>query len=89
MPTIRKLLGKIKFIIHITLISLIKIYRNLISPFFGNNCRFYPSCSLYAQIAIERFGVCYGVWLTVKRILRCNPWCDDGYDPVPESKYDR
>jgi uncharacterized protein len=65
---------------------IIKAYRNLISPFLGNNCRFYPSCSLYAQIAIEKYGVYYGLWLSCKRILRCNPFNQCGYDPVPEIK---
>lgn len=65
---------------------LITLYRNLISPFLGANCRFYPSCSLYAQIAIERFGVVRGLWLSLKRLLRCHPWNDkrDWYDPVPD-----
>jgi len=65
---------------------LIALYRNLISPFLGVKCRFYPSCSLYAQIAIERFGVMQGLWLALKRLLRCHPWSGkcDWYDPVPD-----
>ena len=62
------------------------LYRNLISPWLGANCRFYPSCSLYTQIAIERFGVLRGLCLASKRLLRCHPWhkqCD-WYDPVPD-----
>ncbi len=63
----------------------IKGYRVLISPFLGENCRFYPSCSLYGAIAIERYGVLYGAWLLIKRILKCHPWYQgEGYDPVPE-----
>lgn len=66
-------------------ILIIKIYQKLISPFLGDRCRFYPSCSLYAQIAIERYGFFYGGWLTIKRLLRCHPWYrGDSYDPVPE-----
>lgn len=71
-------------------ILLIKGYRVFISPFFVARCRFYPTCSLYAQIAIERHGFFCGAWLTIKRLLRCHPWYKgDGYDPVPERTYDR
>jgi len=63
----------------------IRGYRLFISPFLGNNCRFYPNCSLYAQIAIERYGIFYGAWLILKRLLKCHPWYGgDGYDPVPD-----
>jgi len=66
-------------------IFLIKTYRLLISPFLGDRCRFYPSCSLYAEISFERYGFFYGSWLTLRRLLRCHPWYrGDGYDPVPE-----
>ena len=47
-------------------------------------CRFYPSCSQYAYEAVERFGVMKGLWLAIKRISRCHPWNDGGYDPVPK-----
>lgn len=65
---------------------LIVLYRNLISPFLGANCRFYPNCSLYTQIAIERFGIIRGLRLASKRLLRCHPWNGrrDWYDPVPD-----
>lgn len=67
------------------ILLLIKVYKNFISPFLGNHCRFYPSCSLYAEIAIERYGVLWGGWLTLKRLLKCHPWYKgEGYDPVPE-----
>ena len=68
-----------------SVIFFIKAYRLLLSPFLGDRCRFYPSCSLYAELAFERFGFFYGVWLTVKRLIKCHPWYrGDGYDPVPE-----
>ena len=51
-----------------------------------NSCRFEPTCSNYAIIAIERFGVVKGSYLTIKRVLRCNPFCRGGFDPVPEKK---
>ncbi|MBU0745086.1 MAG: membrane protein insertion efficiency factor YidD [Gammaproteobacteria bacterium] len=66
-------------------ILLIKGYRFFISPFLGHQCRFFPSCSLYAQIAVERYGFFYGAWLVFKRIIKCHPWyTGEGYDPVPE-----
>lgn len=67
------------------LILLIKVYRVILSPFLGNNCRFYPSCSCYAQEAITRHGVFRGSWYAVRRILRCHPFCEGGVDLVPGS----
>lgn len=68
------------------LIALIGVYRYLISPLLGNNCRFYPSCSDYAQQAIQRHGACYGTFLAVRRLLRCHPWHPGGVDLVPECR---
>jgi len=76
--------GNAGFATKKTIILFIRGYRLLVSPFLGNNCRFYPSCSLYAQIAVERFGLGRGLWLAFKRVLKCHPWHSDGYDPVPE-----
>ncbi|NLC71638.1 MAG: membrane protein insertion efficiency factor YidD [Desulfuromonadaceae bacterium] len=66
-----------------TVVSLIRFYQIVISPIKGNTCRFYPSCSEYAREAIIRFGVLKGLWMAVKRILRCHPFHHGGYDPVP------
>ncbi|MDS4019107.1 MAG: membrane protein insertion efficiency factor YidD [Candidatus Competibacter sp.] len=66
------------------LIALIRAYQWFVSPLLGNHCRFYPSCSQYAREAIERHGTPRGVWLAVRRLLRCHPWHPGGVDPVPE-----
>ncbi|WP_367924590.1 membrane protein insertion efficiency factor YidD [uncultured Ruthenibacterium sp.] len=61
----------------------IKGYKKFISPLLGNNCRFYPTCSEYTMQAIEIHGVVKGILLGAWRILRCNPFCKGGIDPVP------
>jgi len=71
------------------LIGLIQGYRLFISPWLGPHCRFYPSCSEYAQTAITTHGVWRGLWLAIKRLLRCHPWHPGGFDPVPEFKEDK
>ena len=63
--------------------ALICGYQLLLSPFFGRQCRFYPSCSHYAREAIEVHGPLKGSWLALRRILRCGPWHPGGPDPVP------
>ena len=60
----------------------IKIYQYLLSPLITPSCRFYPSCSQYALTAITHCGVGKGLWLTCRRLLRCHPWSEGGYDPV-------
>lgn len=65
------------------LIWIIKAYRYVLSPWLGRQCRFTPSCSMYGLQAIEHHGAVRGSWLTCYRILRCNPFCEGGYDPVP------
>jgi putative membrane protein insertion efficiency factor len=67
------------------LISLIRIYQFLISPWIGQHCRFFPSCSNYAIEAIQRFGAGRGAYLTIRRLLKCHPWHHGGIDPVPEN----
>ena len=67
-----------------TLLQLpIRLYRWLISPMLGTNCRYHPSCSAYALEAIEKHGAARGSWLSVRRVCRCHPWGGDGHDPVP------
>ena len=67
-------------------LMLIRGYQLGISPLLGPRCRFYPSCSCYAHTAIERYGVLQGCWLGLKRVLRCHPFREGGYDPVPEKR---
>ncbi len=62
---------------------LIKFYRVFLSPLKPPSCRYIPTCSEYALIAIEKYGALKGGWLAVKRILRCHPFHKGGYDPVP------
>ena len=63
-------------------ISLINFYKYLISPLLGNNCRYLPTCSEYTKESVEKFGIIYGTWLGLKRIIRCHPWGKGGYDPI-------
>jgi putative membrane protein insertion efficiency factor len=65
------------------LIFIVKAYRLLLSPSLGGACRFEPSCSVYAIEALERHGAGYGSYLTMHRLVRCQPWCQGGHDPVP------
>jgi putative membrane protein insertion efficiency factor len=65
----------------------IRGYQLAISPMLGARCRFYPSCSCYAHTAVQRFGVLRGLLLSVRRIARCHPFCEGGYDPVPDEKF--
>lgn len=61
----------------------IRFYQLALSPLVGPACRFYPSCSQYALEAVSRFGVLRGGWLAARRLGRCHPWHEGGYDPVP------
>lgn len=70
---------------HIFL-ALIRFYQKFISPLKPRTCRFYPTCSHYGMEAIRRFGAIRGGWLTIKRIMKCNPFHPGGIDHVPEKK---
>ena len=67
------------------LVSLVRFYRRAISPLLPNTCRFYPSCSAYSIEALEKHGARAGIWMTIKRILRCHPLNAGGYDPVKKT----
>lgn len=62
---------------------MIRIYQFFISPILGPHCRFYPTCSAYALVALRRFGLLKGCCLILRRLLRCHPWHPGGVDPVP------
>jgi uncharacterized protein len=66
------------------LIALIKIYQIALSPYFGQQCRFTPTCSHYAIQALQTHGTFKGFWLTIKRLSHCHPWHRGGHDPVPK-----
>ncbi len=64
----------------------IRAYQYLLSPYFGNSCRYTPSCSQYAIEAIDQRGAIGGLYLAIKRLSSCHPWHAGGYDPVPNPK---
>ena len=68
------------------LIGFIKAWRALISPLYGQVCRYHPTCSAYALTAVTEHGALKGTWLSVRRIARCHPWGGHGWDPVPPRK---
>lgn len=70
-------------------VAILKVYRAVISPLYGDVCRYYPSCSHYTMQAIQQHGVARGTWLGTKRIARCHPWAEGGIDDVPERTHDR
>lgn len=74
-----------KIIVHIIILP-IKLYQFVLSPLLGPSCRFQPTCSNYALEAFKRYGIILGVWLTLKRVIKCNPWGGHGFDPVPKKK---
>jgi putative membrane protein insertion efficiency factor len=63
-------------------LDFLKLYKTFLSPFFPPACRFTPTCSEYAMQAVEKYGAIRGTWAAVKRILRCQPFCEGGHDPV-------
>ncbi len=64
-------------------IALIRFYQAAISPYLPPSCRYTPTCSAYGIEALQKHGPFKGLWLTIKRVLSCNPWGGSGYDPVP------
>jgi uncharacterized protein len=70
-------------------IGIFKLYQKIISPLTPPSCRFYPTCSHYGIDAVRKYGAIKGTYLAVKRILRCHPFNEGGYDPVPDEWNER
>jgi putative membrane protein insertion efficiency factor len=70
-------------------VLILRAYRAVISPLYGDVCRYYPSCSAYAMQAIQQYGVVVGGFLGVRRIIRCHPWAAGGVDDVPVKRRQR
>ena len=68
------------------LMCTIRAYQLVLSPLLGPRCRFHPTCSCYTLVAIERHGALRGLWLGARRLSRCHPFTEGGYDPVPDEK---
>jgi putative membrane protein insertion efficiency factor len=72
-----------KRVLRALILRIIRFYQRALSPLLGNNCRFHPSCSQYTYEAVERYGAAQGTWMGLRRICRCHPWHQGGFDPVP------
>lgn len=81
-------MAKINTVLTTLFIALIRGYQLVISPFLGNNCRYYPSCSEYAKDAILEYGIVKGLSMGGLRLMRCHPWHEGGFDPVPSKQTD-
>lgn len=69
-------------------VAILRLYRAVISPLYGDVCRYYPSCSQYALQAIQHHGVTRGVWFGSRRLARCHPWAEGGIDDIPRPRHD-
>jgi putative membrane protein insertion efficiency factor len=76
---------KLSAFLQKSLIFILQAYSYLLSPVFGRNCRFFPNCSKYAQLAIIEHGSFIGLYMTMKRLLCCHPWHPGGFDPVQKA----
>lgn len=90
MTIVEQIFKVLQGLIRGLMIGLLIVYRYTLSPILhmlapGSGCRFEPSCSAYALEAVRRHGPFGGAWLALKRLARCHPWGDSGYDPVPHS----
>lgn len=71
---------------QVVVVGALKFYKHWISPVLPSACRFHPTCSVYMMEAIERHGVRRGIWMGLKRLGRCHPFCEGGNDPVPSPR---
>jgi len=85
LSALRRLVRTIYRLPQKILVTLVKGYRLLLSPWLGSSCRFEPTCSAYSLQALQQHGAAKGSYLTLYRLARCHPWCNGGYDPVPPS----
>jgi uncharacterized protein len=69
-------------------VLILRVYRAVISPLYGDVCRYYPSCSFYAMQSIQHYGVVRGVWMGSRRLARCHPWAEGGIDDVPVREHE-
>ncbi|MCQ2230075.1 MAG: membrane protein insertion efficiency factor YidD [Bacteroidales bacterium] len=77
------LLNEIRKGVLALLVGMVRFYQKFISPMTPPSCRYTPTCSQYAIEALKKYGPLKGLWLTIKRLMRCHPWGGHGYDPVP------
>ena len=80
---IRNIIQSLLKLLEHFLVALVKVYQAVLSPYLGRQCRYEPTCSNYMIGALREWGPFKGMWLGSKRIGRCHPWGDSGYDPVP------
>jgi putative membrane protein insertion efficiency factor len=83
-----RVLGAVNAVLNAVFIGLIRVYQYTLSPMLGQRCKYYPSCSNYAIGALREHGALKGFGLATWRILRCNPFSNGGYDPVPPRHHD-
>lgn len=79
-------LATVRQVPRLVLVALLRAYQLVISPMTGPSCRYYPSCSAYALLAVQRHGALRGSWLAVRRLARCHPWTPGGVDDVPPAR---
>lgn len=84
MRTVKYIISFAGLVLSGVAVYIIKFYKFFISPLLPAACRYYPTCSVYSIEAIKRFGIIKGGFLSLKRVLSCNPFFDGGFDPVPE-----
>ncbi|WP_051681939.1 membrane protein insertion efficiency factor YidD [Cellulomonas sp. HZM] len=87
MTVLRKVLRSALRVPGLLVLGLLRLYQRFISPMTPPTCRFYPSCSQYAVIAVQRHGAVRGTWLAARRLLRCHPWNPGGVDDVPPAHH--
>jgi putative membrane protein insertion efficiency factor len=85
----RRLAGLLVRLPALAVVGLLRMWQLLVSPVYGQTCRFYPSCTAYAMEAVDTHGLVRGGWLAVRRLARCHPWNPGGVDHVPASKVRR